>query len=182
MSTKAVDIAGQKVLNPRARKPVLHLAGATFGAWTVLQSAARKGGRRYWKCRCACGVIKKVLQASLRSGGSTKCHACGSNQRDLVGETFGKWFVLKRAPCIGSRSFWACQCICGQQATISGVSLKTKNSKGCMACRAKAQRMPDSMRKWYGPVARERIHQTRMDPNLKTNEQLLTARLLEKYK
>lgn len=45
------------------------MAGRTFGRWTVIEYA----GKKRWLCRCACGTIRPIIGASLRSGASTSC-------------------------------------------------------------------------------------------------------------
>jgi len=57
------------------------LTGKVFGRWIVLGIAAPTtwGGRR-WRCLCACGCTKDVLQASLLQGRSTSC-GCLRNEQ-----------------------------------------------------------------------------------------------------
>jgi hypothetical protein len=44
-----------------------------FGRLTVLRFSFRKGGNRFWKCRCECGNEVDVKTGSLRSGNTRSC-------------------------------------------------------------------------------------------------------------
>lgn len=52
------------------------LAGETFGRWTVVGPAQKRGGHRYWRCVCECGKTKDTSEPSLISGASKSC-GCG---------------------------------------------------------------------------------------------------------
>jgi hypothetical protein len=55
----------------------LSLQGQKYGAWEVLTYA----GRRFWMCRCGCGVEKRVRSDWLLNGNSTCCVACSNSNR-----------------------------------------------------------------------------------------------------
>ncbi len=55
--------------------------GKTFGRWTVVEYAGRKGKKASWRCRCECGNEKVVLGYYLRSGESS---SCGCYNRDVT--------------------------------------------------------------------------------------------------
>ena len=51
---------------------------------------------------------------------------------DLVGQRFGFWVVVKRAPTNKSgKTQWLCQCECGTLREITANSLRTGNSTSC---------------------------------------------------
>jgi len=50
---------------------------------------------------------------------------------DLVGKTFGRWTVLRRAPNKGGQAMWACLCNCGIERGVAGSSLRRGISKSC---------------------------------------------------
>ena len=50
---------------------------------------------------------------------------------DLTGQRFGRLEVIQRAPNQRGKTFWLCQCDCGQQKEICGNLLKTGNTKSC---------------------------------------------------
>ena len=108
------------------------LTGMTFGEWTVLERAENsKSGHSRWLCRCSCGTKIKVLGNSLLNGKS-KCCGCFDN---LIGKTFGKWFVLKRESNNKNKNpRWLCRCECGTEKIIVGSALKNGKSKSCRDC------------------------------------------------
>ena len=51
--------------------------------------------------------------------------------KDLVGESFGRWIVLSRAASRGYRTYWAVRCSCGAEREIAQSQLVTGKSKSC---------------------------------------------------
>lgn len=59
-------------------------------------------------------------------------------RQNLVGQKFNSWLVIAVAPDrYRNRSYWKCQCACGQVFEVSGQTLKNGTSKNCSACTAK---------------------------------------------
>lgn len=54
--------------------------GKKFGHWTVLNYVGMAGTMRLLKCRCKCGMVRKVTAANLQDGRSTQCWECGRKQ------------------------------------------------------------------------------------------------------
>jgi len=50
---------------------------------------------------------------------------------DIVGEKFGNWEVVERAPNRQTRAVWVCRCVCGTLAEVYGGNLRRGLSKGC---------------------------------------------------
>lgn len=50
---------------------------------------------------------------------------------DLVGQKFGRWTVLERAPNKGKSVYWVCQCDCGTIKQVKAASLKSGRSQSC---------------------------------------------------
>lgn len=48
-----------------------------------------------------------------------------------MGKCFGQLVVLNRVGSVDKYSLWNCQCDCGKQVAIRGVSLRSGNSKSC---------------------------------------------------
>lgn len=69
LSTQCVDCSGRI-------GEFQDLTGKTFGRWTVLSFAEKKGTNILWLCRCSCGQEAVVAAGNLRSGGSTRCLRC----------------------------------------------------------------------------------------------------------
>jgi 5-methylcytosine-specific restriction endonuclease McrA len=53
--------------------------------------------------------------------------------KDLAGQVFGKWIVLRLAPTRSGQTekFWCCRCSCGTEKDISGSRLRLGRSKSC---------------------------------------------------
>jgi len=49
------------------------MLGKKFGRLVVLERAAVRKGRQYWKCLCACGSYVEVFTKNLRSGHTQSC-------------------------------------------------------------------------------------------------------------
>lgn len=49
---------------------------------------------------------------------------------NLAGRTFGRWTVLA----YDSNQKWICRCVCGNQTSVDGASLRHGRSKGCITC------------------------------------------------
>jgi len=110
----------------------INMEGKIFGEWQVLKFSEKKNKRKYWLCKCSCGVEKDVDGAELRRGGST---SCGHNKRvDLTGRTFGEWQVLYSSR-IDSKNdfkhFWWCKCSCGIEKEVSHGNLTFEISTNC---------------------------------------------------
>lgn len=65
----------------------LNLEGQVFGSWTVITQVPSRNGKRYWRCKCACGNEGDVQTAVLRQGKSRSCGCFyrGSNRADWKG-------------------------------------------------------------------------------------------------
>lgn len=68
--------------------------------------------------------------ASTGGGPPLKNHS--RTPKDLVGQKFGRWVVLKRAGKTKSRaSLWLCRCACGTESIVAGKNLVRGTSKSC---------------------------------------------------
>lgn len=63
------------------------LLGKRFGRWLVLSYASTSIEEAAWVCKCDCGVERRVLAKSLRSG---KSKSCGCFNRDTHKKEFGR--------------------------------------------------------------------------------------------
>jgi hypothetical protein len=52
------------------------LTAREFGQWTVIRQAPNRGLRRYWLCKCSCGLEKEVAASNLCGGNSRSCRDC----------------------------------------------------------------------------------------------------------
>lgn len=57
--------------------------GNKFGDWTVKGSLSKRGGSKYVKCLCKCGLLQDVLIFDLHRGTSTRCRSCAITKRNI---------------------------------------------------------------------------------------------------
>ena len=99
------------------------LAGRTFGEWTVLEYA----GNCKWLCKCSCGTVKEVRAQYLKDGRSKSCGHDTTRFKDLTGQKFGEWTVIKY---VGNQK-WHCKCSCGTERDVESYFLTSGKSKSC---------------------------------------------------
>ncbi len=56
--------------------------------------------------------------------------------KDISGQPFGKWTVLKYAGSNG-RAYWLCRCECGNECEVGGKELRNGHSTQCKRCQAR---------------------------------------------
>lgn len=124
-----------KTCNARIHK-TKDLTGQTFGELTVLYLLDENESKDIkWHCRCSCGREVDILSKGLLSGDSTTC-GCWKERlvKDITGQTFGDWTVIKRVYDTGKKkngALWLCRCVCGTEKVKSGTQLRSGNTKGC---------------------------------------------------
>ncbi len=115
------------------------LRGQTFGKWTVLYRSRDKYGKAAWTCQCSCKhKTQRVVKGTDLKRKMSK--SCGQCTQPMIGESIGKWEVLKKAPTRHRHSFWLCRCTC-KHKTEREISLKAlkkipkrKTKIGCGHC------------------------------------------------
>lgn len=55
-------------------------------------------------------------------------------EKDLTGQTFGRWKVLGFAKVSKGHRYWLCRCKCGKQKPVEESGLKLGRSTGCISC------------------------------------------------
>jgi hypothetical protein len=99
---------------------MIDLTGKTFGDRTAIRAVPVRGRQMHWLARCICGQEDIVPSQRLRQEGGSSCRKCGRARvgkvRDLTGQQFGSWSVLKRAPKKGRSSG------CSPKNRLTGVS------------------------------------------------------------
>ena len=136
----------------------------TFGDWTVID---RVPGTTKWLCECTCGNKKEVEAKALLSGTSKSCGHATTGLKDLTGQTFGNWKVLRKSPVqIGSRVMWECECQCKNHTIrdLDSYVLRNGISKSC-GCLTEQLRVDTTLEK-YGVKYSSQIGTSR------TSEQL----------
>jgi len=128
------------------------ITGQKFGEWEVLSYA----GKKYWNCRCSCGVERKVIGKDLRSGRSKSCGHDGPAFKDITGQKFGEWTAIK----YNGDSYWECRCSCGTLKEVLRSSLIRGESKSCGCMSNKISH--DTLISRYGDM-QARINKPRKD-------------------
>jgi hypothetical protein len=118
---------------------MLNLTGQRFGRLVVLRRAKPRGRRKYWRCRCTCGVTKDVRADALRTNGGTR--SCGCLQREAVrsrgrvharGERFSRLVIIKQSGSIPKRGrVYLCLCDCRKRVKVQGRHLRDGRIKSC---------------------------------------------------
>lgn len=112
------------------------LTGQRFGKWTVLS----KSEDRMWLCQCECGTVRKVNGDNLRHGLTQSCGCYRDDRsrsrfRDLTGQRFGSWTVIKKTNKRASGGVvWLCKCDCGTIREVYGSNLVSGKTKSCGCC------------------------------------------------
>ena len=124
----------------------MDLTGQTYGRFTVVREAERRGVARRWLCKCACGTMKTVFHTCLRGGSTRSCgclrkeiavrrnaerKAAGDSCTDMIGLVVGRLTVRERADDRNRIRYWACVCECGNHHVVSENSLKMAHTRSC---------------------------------------------------
>jgi hypothetical protein len=112
--------------------------GNVYGRLTVIKEGGKtKDRHKKWICQCECGNIIEVMGKSLRSGNTQSCGCYKADRifetqaKDLKGQRFGKLLVLERVDKKYDRTYWKCQCDCGNQVEVSTHNLTSGGSRSC---------------------------------------------------
>lgn len=116
---------------------MLDLSNQRFGKLTALHLAPRP--RRYWTCRCVCGVVKDIRADALRANGGTR--SCGCLQRAVTsargyhhapGERFSRLVIIRQVGTVPKRGrVYLCLCDCGKKLEVQGRFLRPGLIRSC---------------------------------------------------
>lgn len=113
------------------------LTNQIFGRLTALEKGKKdKAGHQYWLCKCECGNLVEINSDNLRRGLTKSCgclHAEKAHQltfQDITGQRFGKLTTIKYF-IKNSKTYWECQCDCGNHCIIAGSNLKNGHTQSC---------------------------------------------------
>lgn len=117
----------------------LNLVGQTFNQLTVISEAIKdKHGKSQWNCQCSCGNKTKVAGSALKRGVIKSCGCIKGNENilQLKNQKFNRLYVLsdpllKPKSDGNNKSYYLCQCDCGNQIEVQGTYLKTGKTKSC---------------------------------------------------
>lgn len=127
------------------RAPAKNLTNQQFGLLIVRRRAESPEGqkpRKFWWCRCSCGVEKPIREDALLSGRAKSC-GCATQRfkksklekrYSLLNQRFGRLFVLWRSASSKGRNIvWDCKCDCGKIVPVTGSALRSgTQSCGCL--------------------------------------------------
>ena len=107
-------------------------ANQKFGKLTCLYRTENNSSGTVWVCKCECGNIKPFAISKLKKRQNPTC-GCGLSL-DLTGQRFGRLTAISKAPSRNGKTYWLCQCDCGNQKEIETCHLKegTIRSCGCL--------------------------------------------------
>lgn len=99
------------------------LVGQRFNDWLVLEEL----GDGKVLCRCTCGIEKVTDKNCVKDGRSKSCGHGVNHFKDLTGQRFGSWTVIKEL----GFSRVQVKCDCGSVDVIQKARLTTGTSKSC---------------------------------------------------
>lgn len=119
----------------------IDMTGKRYGSLVAIKEVPRPSHITsrvsFWEFKCDCGKHVILNGANVRSGNT---QSCGCLQKkitselksiDLTGQRFGKLLVLERQPRPGQKTYYLCQCDCGNQISVDEVNLKRGLTKSC---------------------------------------------------
>lgn len=111
---------------------VRDLTGHRFHGWRVLAFVGRDARHQSrWLARCeTCGTQREFLPRQLREG-KPLCRCLPPRARDLTGQRFGRWMVVRYAGSTGHGAIWTCRCDCGTERAVRAIALTKGRSKSC---------------------------------------------------
>lgn len=117
---------------------VINEIGNKYGRLIVIgKGTSTKDRHIKWKCQCECGNIIEARGNDLRQG---KIQSCGcllqesrgqSVLKDEVGNRYGKLVVIDKIKEDNKRTYWKCQCDCGNITYQLGGQLRNGQVKSC---------------------------------------------------
>ena len=112
------------------------LLGRRFGKLTVMeyvQDAASKEDN--WRCKCDCGnwitATTKELTSNLISSCGCEKRTALSDDNDLIGRRFGMLTALEKIIDDTGRTWYKCQCDCGNIKMARAIDLRAGRTKSC---------------------------------------------------
>lgn len=125
-------------ITPNSRK--LDLTGQIFGELTVISPADTKDDKyTRWICECSCGKKVEVRTDYLTSEHTTSCGHIKTQffqQKDLVGQRFGKLVVIKN---LFNKNAKQCKCDCGNVIDVQTNNLINGNTQSCGCLKSKGE-------------------------------------------
>lgn len=126
--------------------PKIDLTGKKYEYYEVINKNIKKskanGKNTYWDCRCQCG---NIFSATTTDINRQRIKSCGCMRKELIskahlqditGQVFGELTVIGRDfnhEQHGSkpRTYWLCQCSCGNIVSVERTHLVNRAQKSC---------------------------------------------------
>ena len=106
--------------------------GDIINNWEIIEKLDEKKDKYYlYKCKCIkCGTIKKKKITEIKQSKSF-CDQC--RRIDRTGNKYEKLTVLKldQERTTSRKTFWICQCECGNIVSVNSSNLESGNTKSC---------------------------------------------------
>lgn len=136
---------------------LIDLTGQRFGRLIVLERAENKNKDRHacWLCQCDCGNQVVVYGASLRNKDTQSCGCLQKErtkisnkykrkqpkiQKELIGKVFGYLTVIDYSFFKEGKTWWKCQCSCGNVIEVRQDYLKSGHSQSCGCLKSKGEK------------------------------------------
>lgn len=106
--------------------------GDIVNNWRIIEKTSEKNTQGYflYKVECIkCGAIKNKTISAIKETQGQFCEEC--RLQNISGQRFGKLKVLHYSHSQDRKSYWVCQCDCGNTSIVSSTNLKTGNTKSC---------------------------------------------------
>lgn len=134
---------------------LIDLTGQRFGRLIVLERAENKNKDRHacWLCQCDCGNQVVVYGVSLRNKDTQSCGCLQKErtkisnrdkqpkiQKELIGKVFGYLTVIDYSSFKEGKTWWKCQCSCGNVIEVRQDYLKSGHSQSCGCLKSKGEK------------------------------------------
>lgn len=118
---------------------VKDLTGQRFGKLIVLEDTHRtnKYGKEIWLCKCDCGNMTEKASTYLKNTLRPYCGKCKLPQgkshkfKDLTGQKFNMFTVIKVDRFTPHGTYWLCKCDCGELDSVRTDMLTLNRIKSC---------------------------------------------------
>lgn len=109
------------------------ISGKRFGSLVVVRKTDElyADGSYLYECKCDCGGIIKTTSTKLLSGRIKNCDSPIHKVGNLTGQRFGKLTVTSFSHTEKAKSYWNCQCDCGNMTVAKGNSLSSGKIVSC---------------------------------------------------
>jgi len=118
----------------KIRGRTINLINQKFGKLTVIEFAYYKKHKACWKCECDCGNEVIVGAIDLKTGNTQTCgcsRKVGRSLEDLDGKKFGRLVAIKIDCIKNGKTYWLCECDCGNEKSIYRNDLISGKTLSC---------------------------------------------------